>query len=134
MLPDPKFGSGSVKVHECGYAGWQNPSQNESFYGALDQIQKKSSKGAVVSVQSGAVKAVKFVVEVKKPPCGWCQLSGSGGLRPSRRMAWLCAGYEAARKRGEKSMALRLAGELLDASEGRGGAMEARRSSHGGSE
>ena len=52
-------------------------------------------------------------------------------MRPKRRMAlsmrWL---REAAKKRGEKTMALRLAGELLDASEGRGGAMKKRDEVH----
>ena len=52
-------------------------------------------------------------------------------VRPCRRralaMRWL---REAARKRGEKSMALRLAGELLDAAEGRGGAMKKRDEVH----
>lgn len=52
-------------------------------------------------------------------------------VRPARRMAlamrWV---REAARKRGEKSMALRLAGELIDAAEGRGGAMKKREEVH----
>ena len=52
-------------------------------------------------------------------------------VRPSRRMAlsmrWL---REAARKRGEKSMGMRLAGELIDASEGRGGAVKKREEVH----
>ena len=52
-------------------------------------------------------------------------------MRPVRRMAlsmrWL---REAAKKRGEKSMPLRLAGELLDAAEGRGGAMKKREEVH----
>jgi len=52
-------------------------------------------------------------------------------VRPVRRMAlsmrWL---REAANKRGEKSMSLRLAGELLDAAEGRGGAMKKRDEVH----
>lgn len=52
-------------------------------------------------------------------------------VRPSRKMAlsmrWL---KDAARKRGEKSMDLRLAGELIDASEGRGGAVKKREEVH----
>lgn len=52
-------------------------------------------------------------------------------VRPSRRLAlamrWV---RDAARKRGEKSMDLRLAGELIDASEGRGGALKKREEVH----
>jgi len=52
-------------------------------------------------------------------------------VRPARRMAlamrWL---RESARKRGEKSMGIRLAGELVDAAEGRGGAVKKREEVH----
>ncbi len=52
-------------------------------------------------------------------------------VRPARRaalsMRWL---REAAQKRGEKSMDARLAGELMEASEGRGGAIKKREEVH----
>ena len=74
---------------------------------------------------------MKPVVEVKSRRVGGANYQVPVEVRPARRMAlamrWL---REAARKRGEKSMALRLAGELLDASEGRGGAMKKRDEVH----
>ena len=65
------------------------------------------------------------------PPCRRCYLPVPVEVRPSRRnalaMRWL---VDAARKRGEKSMALRLAGELLDAFEGKGAAVKKREDVH----
>ena len=70
-------------------------------------------------------------VEVKSRRVGGANYQVPVEVRPSRRMAlsmrWL---REAARKRGEKSMGMRLAGELIDASEGRGGAVKKREEVH----
>ena len=71
------------------------------------------------------------MVEVKSRRVGGANYQVPTEVRPSRRMAlamrWL---RESARKRGEKSMALRLAGELIDATEGRGAAMKKREEVH----
>ena len=71
------------------------------------------------------------MVEVKSRRVGGANYQVPVEVRPVRRMAlamrWL---REAARKRGEKSMGLRLAGELLEASEGRGGAVKKREEVH----
>ena len=99
-------------------------------YGAFDQIEKKAGK-APIEVFSVAINNVKPVVEVKSRRVGGANYQVPVEVRPSRRLAlamrWV---REAARKRGEKSMDLRLAGELLDAAEGRGGAMKKRDEVH----
>ena len=71
------------------------------------------------------------MVEVKSRRVGGANYQVPVEVRPARRsalaMRWL---REAAKKRGEKSMNLRLAGELLEASEGRGGAVKKRDEVH----
>jgi small subunit ribosomal protein S7 len=78
-----------------------------------------------------AITNAKPQVEVKSRRVGGANYQVPVEVRPSRRMAlamrWL---REAARKRGEKSMGMRLAGELIDASEGRGGAVKKREEVH----
>jgi small subunit ribosomal protein S7 len=78
-----------------------------------------------------ALANAKPLVEVKSRRVGGANYQVPVEVRPSRRMAlsmrWL---RDAARKRGEKSMDLRLAGELMDAAEGRGGAMKKRDEVH----
>lgn len=96
----------------------------------MEQVEKKSGKNPI-EVFSTAIGNVKPVVEVKSRRVGGANYQVPVEVRPSRRLAlamrWL---RESARKRGEKSMALRLAGELLDAAEGRGGAMKKREEVH----
>lgn len=98
--------------------------------GAFDQIEKKAGK-APIEVFTLAIGNIKPVVEVKSRRVGGANYQVPVEVRPSRRLAlamrWL---REAAKKRSEKSMALRLAGELLEASEGRGGAMKKRDEVH----
>lgn len=92
-------------------------------YGAFDQIEKKAGK-APIEVFTLAIGNIKPVVEVKSRRVGGANYQVPVEVGPSR---WL---REAAKKRSEKSMALRLAGELLEASEGRGGAMKKRDEVH----
>jgi small subunit ribosomal protein S7 len=122
ILPDPKFNvlmtAGKKAVAE------------RIIYGALDQIQKKSGKDPI-EVFNTAINAVKPMVEVKSRRVGGANYQVPVEVRPVRRLAlsmrWL---REAARKRGEKSMGARLAGELIDASEGRGAAIKKREEVH----
>ena len=99
-------------------------------YGALGQIQTKTGKEPI-EVFNLAINNIKPVVEVKSRRVGGANYQVPVEVRPVRRLAlamrWL---REAAKKRGEKSMDLRLAGELLDASEGRGAAMKKREDTH----
>jgi small subunit ribosomal protein S7 len=78
-----------------------------------------------------ALNNAKPAVEVKSRRVGGANYQVPVEVRPARRsalaMRWL---REAAKKRGEKSMNLRLAGELLEAAEGRGGAVKKRDEVH----
>jgi small subunit ribosomal protein S7 len=99
-------------------------------YGALDRIQSRSGKDPI-EVFDAALEAVAPTVEVKSRRVGGATYQVPVEVRPSRRtalaMRWL---VDSSRKRSEKSMALRLAGELQDASEGRGSAVRKREDTH----
>jgi small subunit ribosomal protein S7 len=93
-------------------------------YGAFDTIKSKSGKEPL-DVFSQAVQNSKPMVEVKSRRVGGANYQVPVEVRPARRaalaMRWL---REAAQKRGEKSMQQRLANELMEAAEGRGGAVK----------
>ena len=99
-------------------------------YGAFEQISKKGGKEPL-EVFNQALQNSRPMVEVKSRRVGGANFQVPVEVRPVRRMAlamrWL---REAARKRGEKSMGQRLAAELLEASEGRGGAVKKREEVH----
>jgi small subunit ribosomal protein S7 len=99
-------------------------------YGAFEQITKKSGKDPL-EVFGEALNKARPLVEVKSRRVGGANYQVPVEVRSSRRtalaMRWL---KDAARKRGEKSMDQRLAGELLDAAEGRGGAVKKREEIH----
>jgi small subunit ribosomal protein S7 len=131
ILPDPKFGSQEVaKFMNVIMNSGKKAVAERIVYGAFEQIGKKSGKDPV-EVFGQAMTNVRPVVEVKSRRVGGANYQVPVEVRPSRRnalaMRWL---KEAARKRGEKSMGQRLAGELLDAAEGRGGAMKKREEVH----
>lgn len=131
VLPDPKFGSVEVaKFMNVLMLDGKKSVAERIVYGAFDQIEKKLGK-LPLDTFSQALNNVKPVVEVKGRRVGGANFQVPVEVRPSRRMAlamrWL---REAAKKRSEKSMALRLAGELLEAAEGRGGAMKKREEVH----
>lgn len=131
ILPDPKFGSQDVsKFINVIMQSGKKAVAERIVYGAFEQISTKAGKDPL-EVFSTAVGNVKPVVEVKSRRVGGANYQVPVEVRPSRRMAlsmrWL---REAARKRSEKSMAQRLAGELLEAAEGRGSAMKKREEVH----
>lgn len=131
ILPDPKFGSVDVSkfVNTLMSAGKKSVAER-IIYGAFENISSKSGKDPL-EVFMQALNNVKPVVEVKSRRVGGANYQVPVEVRPSRRMAlsmrWL---REAARKRSEKSMGLRLANELLEAAEGRGAAMKKRDEVH----
>src|SRR2546423_6023427 len=131
ILPDPKYASQDVsKFINVLMTGGKKSVAERIIYGALDQIKKKSNKEPLeVFVQ--ALNNVRPMVEVKSRRVGGANYQVPVEVRPVRRMAlamrWL---REAARKRGEKSMGQRLAAELMEASEGRGGAVKKREEGH----
>ena len=131
ILPDPKFGNQDLSkfVNVLMTAGKKSVAER-ILYGALEQIVKKTSKDAI-EIFNLAITNAKPQVEVKSRRVGGANYQVPVEVRPSRRMSlamrWL---REAARKRGEKSMGMRLAGELIDAAEGRGGAVKKREEVH----
>ncbi|MBC2769133.1 MULTISPECIES: 30S ribosomal protein S7 [Pusillimonas] len=131
ILPDPKFGSVELaKFMNVVMLSGKKAVAERIIYGALDQIQAKTGKEPI-EVFNTAINNIKPIVEVKSRRVGGANYQVPVEVRPVRRLAlamrWL---REAAKKRGEKSMDLRLAGELLDASEGRGAAMKKREDTH----
>ena len=131
VLPDPKFGNTEVaKFVNVIMLSGKKAVAEQIVYGAFDAIQTKSGKDPL-EVFTAAVGNVKPMVEVKSRRVGGANYQVPVEVRPSRRLAlamrWL---REAAKKRSEKSMGLRLAGELLEACEGRGGAMKKRDEVH----
>lgn len=131
VLPDPKFGSVDLsKFMNVVMVSGKKAVAERMVYGALTEIEKKNGKDPL-EVFNIALSNIKPVVEVKSRRVGGANYQVPTEVRPSRRIAlamrWL---RESARKRGEKSMALRLASELIDASEGRGGAMKKREEVH----
>jgi small subunit ribosomal protein S7 len=131
ILPDPKFSSTELtKFVNVIMLDGKKAVAERIVYGALDQIGKKSGKDPI-EVFTLAINNVKPMVEVKSRRVGGANYQVPVEVRPVRRLAlamrWL---REAAKKRGEKSMPLRLAGELSEAAEGRGGAMKKREEVH----
>jgi len=99
-------------------------------YGALDAVAAKSKSDAVDALET-ALDNVRPVVEVKSRRVGGATYQVPVEVRPDRRnalaMRWI---VDAARKRGEKGMGARLAGEILEASENRGSAVKKREDTH----
>ncbi len=131
ILPDPKFGNVEVsKFMNAIMVSGKKSVAERIVYGAFEQISKKSGKDPL-EVFSTAMNNVRPIVEVKSRRVGGANYQVPVEVRPSRRtalaMRWV---RDAARKRGEKSMDARLAGELLDAAEGRGAAMKKREEVH----
>jgi len=99
-------------------------------YGALEIVEKKLNKDPV-SVFEEALESAAPLVEVKSRRVGGATYQVPVEVRPSRRIAlamrWL---VDYARSRGEKAMPQRLAGELIDAVQGKGGAVKKREDVH----
>ena len=103
------------------------------IYGAIDRITEKTGKQAddAMALLSQALENVKPAVEVKSRRVGGATYQVPVEVRATRRqtlaMRWV---IDAARARSEKSMAFRLAHELLEASENRGAAVRKREETH----
>jgi small subunit ribosomal protein S7 len=131
ILPDPKYSNVDVSkfVNVLMTRGKKSVAER-ILYGALNTIKSKSGKDPV-EVFAQAVQNTKPTVEVKSRRVGGANYQVPVEVRPVRRaalaMRWL---REAAQKRGEKSMDIRLANELMEAAEGRGGAVKKREEVH----
>jgi small subunit ribosomal protein S7 len=125
ILPDPKFGNQEVAkfVNVLMTRGKKSVAEG-IIYRAFDTIKQKSGKEPL-DIFLAAVQNARPMVEVKSRRVGGANYQVPVEVRPIRRsalaMRWL---REAAQKRGEKSMQARLANELMEASEGRGGAVK----------
>jgi len=131
ILPDPKFGSETLaKFVNIVMQSGKKSIAEKIVYGALDVVAERSSKDSLEMFEK-ALENVSPMVEVKSRRVGGATYQVPVEVRSARRVAlamrWLS---DAARKRGEKSMGLRLAGEILDASESRGSAVKKREDVH----
>lgn len=131
VLPDPKFGSQMLAkfVNVIMLSGKKSVAES-IVYGALDAMAERS-KADPMDMFSKALDNVRPMVEVKSRRVGGATYQVPVEVRADRRtalaMRWIT---DAARKRGEKTMGLRLAGELLEAAENRGSAVKKREETH----
>ena len=131
VLPDPKYKDVVLAKFMNNLMKDGKKSVAEKIvYGAFDEI-NKNSKEDPLEVFMKALEEVSPVVEVKSRRVGGAKYQVPVEIRPSRRQAlamrWI---VEAARSRNEKSMDLRLAGELQDASQQKGSAFRKREDVH----
>ena len=132
ILPDPKFGSKTLAkfINHVMVDGKKSVAES-IVYGALDRVVEKNSGVDPVQFFEDTLERVRPMVEVKARRVGGATYQVPMEVRPCRRtalaMRWL---VDAAAKRSEKSMALRLAGELLDAADGKGNALKKRDEVH----
>ncbi len=131
ILPDPKYGSEMLaKFINMLMVDGKKSVAEQIVYGALDQVTDKA-KGDPIEILNNALDNVSPKVEVKSRRVGGATYQVPVEVRPMRRaalaMRWL---IDSARKRSEKSMARRLAGEIMDAAESRGTAVKKREDTH----
>jgi small subunit ribosomal protein S7 len=131
ILPDPKYQNVELAkfVNVLMTRGKKSVAE-QIIYGALDQVEKKTGKDPV-EIFTQALSNIRPVVEVKSRRVGGANYQVPVEVRSVRRsalaMRWL---RDAARKRSEKSMGMRLANELIEASENRGTAIKKREEVH----
>jgi small subunit ribosomal protein S7 len=131
VLPDPKFGSRLVTkfvniMMICG----KKSTAERIMYDALAAVEDRSKQEALKMFKN-AIDNVKPAVEVKSRRVGGSTYQVPVEVRPERRtslaMRWVIG---AARRRPERSMAEKLAGEFLDAANNRGSAVKKREDTH----
>lgn len=132
ILPDPKFGSERLaKFINIIMLDGKKSIAEKIMYGALDELGQRNKDKEAMDVLESALENVRPMVEVKSRRVGGATYQVPVEVRAVRQMAlamrWLT---DAARKRSEKSMVLRLAGEIQDASENRGTAVRKREDMH----
>jgi small subunit ribosomal protein S7 len=131
ILPDPKFGNVKLAkfMNHVMVSGKKSVAER-IIYGALEIVNTRLNKDPLEAFDA-ALDNIAPMVEVKSRRVGGATYQVPVEVRPSRRMAlamrWL---VDYSRDRGEKSMAQRLAGEIIDASEGKGAAVKKREDVH----
>ena len=131
ILPDPKYGNLKVAkfMNQIMKNGKKSVAEN-ILYGAFKEISNKRSEEPV-EVFEKALETVGPMVEVKSRRVGGATYQVPLEVRPSRRQALAMRRLvNSARSRNEKTMTLKLANELLDASEGKGEAVKKREDTH----
>jgi len=131
ILPDPKYKSLLLaKFINMVMESGKKSVAEKILYNALDTVIARG-KDDPMEVLEKALENVRPTVEVKSRRVGGATYQVPIEVRPIRRntlaMRWL---LDASRKRSEKSMAQRLAGELMDASDSRGSAVKKREETH----
>ena len=131
ILPDPKYNNKVLaKFINMIMRSGKKAVAEQIVYGALDEIQTKGKNDPLETFKT-ALDNVRPVVEVKSRRVGGAPYQIPVEVRSDRGMTlamrWL---VDASKNRGEKNMGLRLAGELLDASENRGSAIKKREDTH----
>ena len=132
LMPDPVYRSVLVTqiVNKVLLRGKRSLAEH-IVYDALDVVKEKSGSPEPLTILKRAVENVKPALEVKSRRVGGATYQVPVEVRAARRqtlaMRWV---IEAARDRSEKSMAFRLAHELMDASENRGAAVRKREDTH----
>ena len=131
IQPDPKYGNQVLaKFINMLMRGGKKSVAERIVYGALNEIGGKG-KGDALELFTKALDNVRPLVEVKSRRVGGATYQIPIEVRQDRSttlaMRWL---VDAAKRRGEKNMGLRLAGELLDASESKGTAIKKREDTH----
>ncbi len=132
VLPDPKYGSRTLtKFMNHVMVNGKKSLAETIVYGALDTVASKLGKKDPIELFEKALESLMPLVEVKSRRVGGATYQVPVEVPESRRwalaMRWL---VEAARKRAEKSMALRLAGEIIDVLSGKGAAIKKREDVH----
>ena len=131
VLPDPKFNSKVVTklINQVMYDGKKSTAEG-IVYGAFDIVEKKLNQPAI-DVFTKALENVMPAVEVKARRVGGSTYQVPLDIRADRRQTlgirWMTL-Y--ARKRGEKKMDERLAGEIMDAFNSTGGAFKKKEETH----
>jgi small subunit ribosomal protein S7 len=131
ILPDPKFGDLTLAkfMNHVMISGKKSVAES-IVYGALDIVKERLNKDPIEAFNE-ALEAIAPMVEVKSRRVGGATYQVPVEVRPSRRnalaMRWL---VEYSRGRGEKSMRQRLAGEIIDAAQGKGSAVKKREDVH----
>ena len=131
VLPDPKFKDVVLSkfMNQIMKDGKKSTAER-IVYGALDLVESRAKKDPV-EVFHSALESISPAVEVRSRRVGGATYQVPVEVRPDRRQAlairWLAA---AASSRNENTMRERLAGELLDASQGRGNAVKKREDTH----
>ena len=133
LLPDPKYQDRLVtKFINALMLSGKKSTAERIIYGALDLVSQRTGEDEEpLAVFKKALENIKPRTEVKSRRVGGATFQVPVEVRPERRtslgMRWLIS-FSA--KRGEKTMRERLAGEILDASQGRGAAVKKREDTH----